>query len=443
MKRLFGTDGIRGITGQYPLTEEIIFYLGKAISETLNIKKVLVADDSRKGSDWILKILAAGLNHSDIEIDYTGVITTPALSKIVSLDREYQGGIMISASHNPPEFNGIKILNSNGMKLSDELEHELEKKIFEFLKKCKRPDISEGKIVRVEKKDEYINFIKSKFEKIKDTKKLVIDCSNGATSFLVEIFYNLGYDVKLVNCDPTGENINKNCGSLFPEKVAEEVRREKAFAGIAFDGDGDRVIMADESGDILNGDILIYILSEYYAKRGYNAPVIGTIMSNLSLERKVKELGLDFYRTPVGDRYVWEKMVETGSLIGGETSGHIILRDYQITGDGIVTALKILEIAEGQNMKLSELKKKIVLSNQHFVNIEVSKKIPLENLKYVNEMKASAKEKFGNNIRIVIRYSGTEPLLRIMAEGENDKKIEIFIKEYGDKIKNEIKEVSQ
>ncbi len=443
MKRLFGTDGIRGITGQYPLTEEIIFYLGKAISETLNIKKVLVADDSRKGSDWILKILAAGLNHSDIEIDYTGVITTPALSKIVSLDREYQGGIMISASHNPSEFNGIKILNSNGMKLSDELEHELEKKIFEFLKKCKRPDISEGKIVRVEKKDEYINFIKSKFEKIKDTKKLVIDCSNGATSFLVEIFYNLGYDVKLVNCDPTGENINKNCGSLFPEKVAEEVRREKAFAGIAFDGDGDRVIMADESGDILNGDILIYILSEYYAKRGYNAPVIGTIMSNLSLERKVKELGLEFYRTPVGDRYVWEKMVETGSLIGGETSGHIILRDYQITGDGIVTALKILEIAEGQNMKLSELKKKIALSNQHFVNIEVSKKIPLENLKYVNEMKASAKEKFGNNIRIVIRYSGTEPLLRIMAEGENDKKIEIFIKEYGDKIKNEIKEVSQ
>ncbi len=443
MKRLFGTDGIRGITGQYPLTEEIIFYLGKAISETLNIKKVLVADDSRKGSDWILKILAAGLNHSDIEIDYTGVITTPALSKIVSLDREYQGGIMISASHNPPEFNGIKILNSNGMKLSDELEIEMEKRIFEFLKKCKRPDISEGKIVRVEKKDEYIDFIKSKFEKIKDTKRLVIDCSNGATSFLIEIFYNLGYDVKLVNCNPNGENINKNCGSLFPEKVAEEVRREKAFAGIAFDGDGDRVIMTDESGDILNGDILIYILSEYYAKRGYNAPVIGTIMSNLSLERKVKELGLDFYRTPVGDRYVWEKMVETGSLIGGETSGHIILRDYQITGDGIVTALKILEIAEGQNMKLSELKKKIVLSNQHFVNIEVSKKIPLENLKYVNEMKASAKEKFGNNIRIVIRYSGTEPLLRIMAEGENDKKIEIFIKEYGDKIKNEIKEVSQ
>ena len=443
MKRLFGTDGIRGITGQYPLTEEIIFYLGKAISETLDIKKVLVSDDSRKGSDWILKILAAGLNHSDIEIDYTGVITTPALSKIVSLDKEYQGGIMISASHNPPEFNGIKILNSNGMKLRDELEIEMEKRIFEFLNKKKKAEISEGKIIEVNKKDEYIDFIRKNFKKIGNKKKLVIDCSNGATSFLVEIFSNLGYKTKLVNCDPTGENINKNCGSLFPEKVAEEVRREKAFAGIAFDGDGDRVIMTDESGDILNGDILIYILSEYYAKRGYNAPVIGTIMSNLALERKVKGLGLEFYRTPVGDRYVWEKMVETGSLIGGETSGHIILRDYQITGDGIITALKILEIAEDQNMKLSEFKKKIVLSKQHFVNIEVSKKIPLENLKYVNEMRASAKEKFGNNIRIVIRYSGTEPLLRIMAEGENNKEIEIFIKEYGDKIKNEIKEVSQ
>ncbi len=443
MKKLFGTDGIRGITGQYPLTEEIIFYLGKAISETLSIKKVLVADDSRKGSEWILNILASGLNHSDIELDYTGVITTPALSKIVSLDEEYQGGIMISASHNPPEFNGIKILNSAGMKLKDELEIELEERIFEFIKKNRKPDVSKGKIVRVEKRNKYIDFVKSKFKKIKDSKKLVIDCSNGATSSLVKIFSNLGYEIKLINCRPTGENINKNCGSLFPEKVAEEVRKEKAFAGIAFDGDGDRVIMTDEFGDILNGDILIYIISKFYANRGYNAPVIGTIMSNLALEKKVKELGLEFYRTPVGDRYVWEKMVETGSLIGGETSGHIILRDYQITGDGIITALKILEIAEGQNMKLSELKKKIVLFRQHFVNIEVNKKIPLQNLKYVNEMKVSAKERFENNVRIVIRYSGTEPLLRIMAEGEEDREIEKFIKIYGNKIKNEIKEVSQ
>ncbi len=441
MKKLFGTDGIRGIAGEYPLTKDIIYNLGRAISEKLNIKKILVGDDSRESSEWILKTLADGFASSNIELDYTGTITTPALAKIVSLDEEYDGGIMISASHNPTEFNGIKILNSKGMKLSDSIEVKLEKKIFELLNKNGEP-YPKGKIVRVNKKAFYIDFIRRNFPRYEKHLKIVVDCSNGGASDLTEIlFKELGYNVVMINCAPDGKNINKNCGSLYPEKVAEKVKKEEAFAGIAFDGDGDRVILVDEKGEILNGDILLYILARYYSKNGYKGAIVGTIMSNLSLEEKVKNMGLDFHRTPVGDKYVWEKMVETNSLIGGETSGHIILRDYHITGDGIIVALKILEIAEKTGKRLSEYREEIPLAHQIMENIPVKKKIPLDKLFSIKEMKEKSEKLFGKNVRMIIRYSGTEPLLRVMIEGKDERKIKEFVENYSNKIKNEIEEV--
>ncbi len=443
MKKLFGTDGIRGIAGEFPLTRDIIYNLGRAISEKLSINKVLVGDDSRESSEWILKTLADGFASSNIEFDYTGTITTPALAKIVSLDKEYDGGIMISASHNPAEFNGIKILNSKGMKLSDNIEIELEKRIFELLENNGAPHLK-GNIVRTDKKGFYIDFIRKNFQRCPKHLKIAIDCSNGGTSNLSEtLFKELGYDVIMINCSPNGKNINKNCGSLYPEKVAKKVKEVKAFAGIAFDGDGDRVILVDEEGEILNGDILLYILADYYSKNGYKGAIVGTIMSNLSLEEKVKDMGLKFYRTPVGDKYVWGKMVETDSLIGGETSGHIILRDYHITGDGIIVALKVLEIAVKTGKKLSEYRNEIPLAHQIMENIPVKKKIPLDRLFSVKEMKEESEKLFGNNVRMIIRYSGTEPLLRVMIEGKDEGKIKDFVKTYSNKIKNEIEEVKE
>ncbi len=365
-KHIFGTDGIRGIAGEFPLTKEIIYLTTKHLTEYMEIGKIIVADDSRKSSEWIKSVLFKGLKDSGIKGIDIGTITTPALAKIVSLSDEYDGGIMISASHNPYDFNGIKFLNKEGMKLSDDIEHMIENKVLDEL-----PTFSlNGEELKIPKNFElqkkYTNYIFSKFKKSNNGgKKLIVDCANGASSTIAgTLFSSLGYNTETINCSPTGLNINLNCGSLHPENLATEVKKRKASAGIAFDGDGDRVIMIDEKGNILDGDILLYILLKYYHKQGYNRPIVGTIMSNLALEKKAESLGLKFIRTPVGDKYVWENMVKSDSLIGGETSGHIILREYHTTGDGILVALKILEIMESSATTLSKLAEEIKLYPQ-------------------------------------------------------------------------------
>jgi phosphoglucosamine mutase len=441
-KHIFGTDGIRGLAGEFPLTKEIIYLTTKHLSEYMKLKKVLIADDSRKSSSWIKTVLFNGLNDSGIEGIDIGTISTPALAKIVALSNEYDGGIMISASHNPAEFNGIKFLNKDGMKLGDKIEFDMEKKILKELNNFKYKEKNIIKTEDYSQREIYEKFVFSNFlinGKSKKGEKIIIDCSNGATSTIAyNIFSTLGYDTKMINCKPTGLNINKNCGSLYPENLAEKVRENNAFAGIAFDGDGDRVIMIDEKGDILDGDILLYFLLKHYHKNGYKLPLIGTVMSNLALEKKAKEMNIEFIRASVGDKYVWEQMIKTGSLIGGETSGHIILRDYHTTGDGILVALKILEIFKESNSTLSEIAKEIELYPQILENIKIKRKIPLDDFKEIKELEKEIKDTFNGEARIIIRYSGTEPLLRIMVEAKDKNKIRNLLNKYIKKIKEHL-----
>ncbi len=442
-KHIFGTDGIRGLAGEFPLTKEIIYLTTKHLSEYMKLKKVLIADDSRESSSWIKTVLFNGLNDSGIEGIDIGTIPTPALAKIVALSDEYDGGIMISASHNPAEFNGIKFLNSKGMKLMDNIELEIEKKVLKEIDNfIYREKTGSGK-KDYNQKEIYINFILSKFdinrEKTKNRGKIIIDCSNGATASIAEeVFSAVGYDTDMINCNPTGFNINKGCGSLYPEKIAKSVIENNAFAGIAFDGDGDRVIMVDEKGNILDGDILLYILLKHYHENGYNLPLVGTVMSNLALEKRAKEMGVSFIRASVGDKYVWEQMIKTDSLIGGETSGHIILRDYHTTGDGIIVALKILEILENSGSTLSNIGKELNLYPQILENIKIKRKIPLDNFKEIKELEEEIKDTFNGEARTIIRYSGTEPLLRIMVEANDRDKIRNILNKYIKKIKEHL-----
>jgi len=411
--------------------------LGKYLKKHLNLKKVLLADDSRESSNWIKIILSSGLNsYNKIDVHDSGIITTPSLAKIISLS-DYDAGIMISASHNPANFNGIKIINNNGKKIDDTTENKIEKDILKGNKSKLKFDIHK-KIDKKNYREIYKNFLMSEFKnKLSRDKKIIFDCSNGAASFIAgDIFLDLGLNSILINNNPNGKNINKKCGALYPKQLAKQVVKKNADLGFAFDGDGDRVIAVDEKGRILDGDYLIYILAKDYFENGYRKPVVGTIMSNLSLQKKIEKLGLDFLRTPVGDKYVWDKMLNTNSLVGGETSGHIILRDYHNTGDGILTALKIIEILTIKGKRLSEYKDELTLYPQIMINMRVNKKLPLKNIQEITEFKKNIKRKYKDKVRTIIRYSGTEPLLRIMVEGENKKELENLLENFVNKLDN-------
>lgn len=428
MKKLFGTDGIRGNASKYPFDDHALVRMGRAIASiTANGRKILIGRDTRESGERILSSLARGLIIGGAEVFDAGVTPTPAISQFLAKGG-YSLGIVISASHNPFVDNGIKIFDKNGRKLSDGQEMEIEKMLADL------PNVSDeanrGDIIAIAENltSQYIKDILSKFEQNINRKipKAVVDCANGATYRVApEICGRFIDDIIVTHNEPDGKNINENCGSTHMEGLREKVLSTGSDVGIAFDGDGDRALFIDNKGNIIDGDHILAMLSlrlkENDSFKG--SGLVSTIMANYGLEEAMNRANIKLYRTNVGDRYVWEKMIETDSYIGGEQSGHIIFRDHGVTGDGIVTALSVLEIMSSTGQSLNELASCLTKFPQILRNLPVKSKVPIEDLHKFREAVIDTENKLNGRGRVVIRYSGTENLLRIMIEGDDEESI--------------------
>ena len=434
MPKYFGTDGIRSVWGKFPLTEDFVTKLGycalkelsKQVPDNTN-KNIFIAQDSRASGKAILECLTKGIRAAGYNVLSLGISTTPSVSL---LTQKYKNicGIVISASHNPAEFNGIKFFSARGTKLQEDIEDNIEREI-ENLTAVPAPK-EDTKFCEVpEKVEEYVSFLKSTLTEVPDLKglNLVLDCANGASSKIApKVFEELGAKVTVINNKPDGFNINKNAGALHTEGLQEAVKQFKADAGLSFDGDADRLIAVTEEGTVFDGDNVIAAVSLCLKNNGKlkgNKAVL-TIMANLGLINYLKQNGIEPVLTKVGDKYVFEELTKHDLSIGGETSGHIIFKDIAPAGDGILTALQLLGILKKSDKKLSHFKNLWQKYPLKLVPVKVEKKIPLEEIEdfcpYLKELENSMGEKG----RIVVRYSGTEPLLRVLVEDENKDKVE-------------------
>ncbi|NPA39947.1 MAG: phosphoglucosamine mutase [Thermodesulfobacteria bacterium] len=431
MRKLFGTDGIRGEANVFPMLPEIALQVGRAIgylfkNANSHQGKVIIGKDTRLSGYVFESALVAGLCSMGVSAWLIGPLPTPAIA-FLTKDMRADAGIMISASHNPYYDNGIKVFDKSGFKLPDEMEKKIEELIFdeEFSKVRKYKD-ELGRAYRI--KDaigRYAVHLKSvvpsriNFEGI----RVVIDCANGAAYQIgPQTLEELGAEVIAIGCSPNGININDGCGALYPQKLIEKVWETRADVGIALDGDADRIVVVDEKGNLIDGDDLIALFASDFKEKGLlgNPTVVGTVMSNLGLEKFLNSQGISFVRTPVGDRYVVLKMREIGSILGGETSGHIIFLDKATTGDGLLTALRLISIMKERGKPLSELVRLFDKYPQIIKNVRVKEKLPLEEISGIEEVLKKAEEKLKDKGRIVVRPSGTEPKYRVMVEGEEE-----------------------
>ncbi|HAV42871.1 TPA: phosphoglucosamine mutase [bacterium] len=445
-KKLFGTDGIRGRVDVWPMTPEFILKIGKVLAHVLHKEKerrVFIAKDTRKSGDVLEAALAAGLASEGVDILLGGIIPTPG---VAYLTREYKitSGVVISASHNPYQDNGLKFFGPDGFKLSDRTEKEIEEMILS--RETDLPRITEGwgRIQRDrEAKTLYLEFLKQTIPPSIDLRglKVVTDCANGALSEIIPLLFDeLGLEVIPIHCHPDGRNINLCCGALHPEGASEVVKEMGADIGFAFDGDGDRVIAIDEKGKIVDGDRIMAILAKSMKEKGElkGDLVITTLMSNLGLELCFRGMGISMIRTKVGDRYVLEEMQRQGAVLGGEQSGHIILLNESTTGDGTLTALKLLSTMTFSNTPLSELAKIMEPIPQILLNIKVKDKLPLEEIEKIQKAITDIENELGSEGRVLVRYSGTEPLCRIMIEGLSEERISLLAHQLAETIEKEI-----
>lgn len=426
-KKYFGTDGIRGVVGTNPITPEFFLKLGWVIGKVLanqGSKKIVLGSDTRISSFTLISALEAGVSSAGVSTYFLGVIPTPAVAYLTKFFFA-EAGVVISASHNPYYYNGIKLFSIYGTKINKNIEKKIEKKIQKKINCISSNKL--GKIFKISKASNlYINFCKKSISDVLNLKKLkiILDCSNGSTYKIApKILHQLGANLIVLNYKPNGININKKCGTNNTKYLKSKVLIEKADLGIAFDGDGDRIIMVDHLGNIINGDYILYIIAKEYIKNKKRYGVVGTIMSNLGLEIALKKIGISFIRTSVGDRFILEKLKEKKWIFGAENSGHIILLNKTTTSDGIIASLQILSIMIKNNISLYNLCKNIFFFHQVLLNVKLNKKIdPLKNKnvkKTINHINKILKD----NGRILVRKSGTEPLIRIMIEGKNKKKI--------------------
>ena len=429
MGKYFGTDGVRGIAND-DLSPELAFKLGRAVAEKLDdeAKLMVIGKDTRLSGDMLESALIAGLNSAGFSVIRLGVIPTPA---VAFLTRYYKAsaGAVISASHNPGEFNGIKFFGSTGFKLPDALEDEIEELI-------ENPDTefypTHEKIGRVYDCPEgtriYIDFLKTTIQESFEGIKIALDCGHGATYKIAPVlFKELGAEVQVINTEPDGMNINLNCGSTNPNIIKNVVIKSKADMGFSFDGDGDRLIAVDETGEIMDGDHLIAACALHLKEQGKlkNNGVVGTVMTNIGFDECMKKHDVDVFKANVGDRYVLEMMVEEGFIIGGEKSGHIIFLEDNTTGDGMLSALKVAEMKIHQQKKMSELNQLMITYPQVLVNARVKKE---NQMKYVDDAEIQEEikkleEKMSGQGRVLIRPSGTEPLVRVMLEGQDQEQM--------------------
>jgi phosphoglucosamine mutase len=432
-RKLFGTDGIRGVAGQAPLDPTTVFAAGLAIAHSLKSMaeqpRVLLGRDTRESSPWIAATLAAGLREAGALVESAGIVPTPAIAYLTRTHK-FQAGVVISASHNPWQDNGIKLFGSDGFKLPDAVELAIENEILHHATQVTAPDPASLPPVadNASYQFDYIQFlIDSVSELSLAGLNIVADCANGAASAVApELFrrLNLGNEgqVTVLNTAPDGRNINDNCGALHPKIVAAETEKRSASIGITFDGDADRCMLAGACNNVINGDAILLMAARDLKARGLLTGdlVVATTMSNMGLEAALKRSGIRMFRAPVGDRYVLEEMQKQDSALGGEQSGHILFPHLATTGDGILTALVILDLIGRSGKTIDELTADLKVFPQVIVNVKVREKRPLDRIPSVAATIQAAEEELKDSGRVVIRYSGTEALARVMIEAESE-----------------------
>ncbi len=449
MGKLFGTDGIRATANVYPMVPELALLIGKAAANYFKehsgngTPKIVIGKDTRLSGYMIESALTSGIVSMGANVLLVGPMPTPAIAHLTkSLNAE--AGIVISASHNPSQDNGIKIFNEDGFKLDEKVEEQIEKLVLEEkMKSVYAPATKIGKAYRIDDaKGRYIEFAKSsiKSESLEGM-KIVLDCANGAAYDVApKIFSELGAKVIVMNSKPDGQNINLNCGATHPQEMQKKVLEEKADLGIALDGDADRVIVSDEKGNFVDGDHIMAICVNNLMEKNRldENSVVVTVMTNLGFDKAMQKLGVKIFKTAVGDKYVIDEMRKRKIVLGGEQSGHIIFSKYSTTGDGIITALQLLKIMKEKKEKLSKLATIMKSFPQVLVNVCVKEKIEFNEMPSVKKAIQEVEEKLSGNGRTLIRYSGTENLARIMIEGENQKQIEEYANKIAEEIKKEI-----
>ncbi len=440
-RKYFGTDGIRGRVGEAPITPDFMLKLGWAAGKVLarhGSRKIIIGKDTRISGYMLESALEAGLAAAGLSASFTGPMPTPAIAYLTRAFRA-EAGIVISASHNPFYDNGIKFFSIDGTKLPDAVEEAIEAEMEKELTCVDSTQLGKASRI-VDAAGRYIEFCKGTFpnELSLSTLKIVVDCANGATYHIApNVLRELGANVIAVGCEPNGLNINEKCGATDVAMLQARVLAEKADLGIALDGDGDRLIMVDEHGNKVDGDQILYIIAREALRQGQlRGGAVGTLMSNMGLEVALKELGIPFARAKVGDRYVLEKLQEKGWRIGAENSGHVILLDSTTTGDGIVAGLQVLTAMIRNNMSLSDLCSGMKLFPQILVNVRFTagSSDPLEN-ETVKRVTEEVEQQLGRRGRVLLRKSGTEPLIRVMVEGEDEAQVTEFAHRIAEAVK--------
>ncbi|HTX38057.1 MAG TPA: phosphoglucosamine mutase [Bryobacteraceae bacterium] len=442
-KELFGTDGIRGVAGEYPLDRVTVFAFGVALGQdVLRARRgaeVLIGADTRESGEWISQMAAGGLESCGVAVRYAGVITTPGVAYLTR-GGPFAAGVMISASHNPYRDNGLKVFSHSGFKLPDGEEHAIEQEIFRLREQGLKP-VAAPLTVDGELAGQYLEFLISTCTARFEGLRMVVDCGNGASYRLApELFRRLGAEVRTLCTEPDGRNINLDCGALHIEALRQAVVEERADLGVAFDGDADRAIFVSASGQEVNGDGVLLASARALKAAGRLAggTVVSTVMANLGLEKALERDGIRMVRTPVGDKYVLEEMVRLGAVLGGEQSGHVIFRDYATTGDGMLTALRVVETARRAGATLDELMDGLEIYPQRLVNVRVREKKELTEVPAVAHEIRRVEEAFGGAGRVVVRFSGTEPLARVMVEGPDLERVEGFSQSIAEAIRREM-----
>ncbi|MBV8116154.1 MAG: phosphoglucosamine mutase [Silvibacterium sp.] len=429
MRKLFGTDGIRAVAGEAPLDPRTIYAVGIALAHQLKSNSrqpsIILGMDTRESSEWIAAVFSAGLLDGGATVESAGVITTPGAAYLARSQR-FSAGVVISASHNPWHDNGIKLFGGDGYKLPDETELRIEDEIFRQLETITAPDPASlaSPTEKLSFRQDYERFLDSAVPGLcLEGRKIVVDCANGAASAIApELFGDLCGSVQLTHASPDGHNINAGCGALHPEVVAAETKAAGAHIGITFDGDADRALFADRNGNVVNGDAILLLAARDLKARGLlnGGVVVATTMSNMGLEAALRSDQIRMLRAPVGDKYVLEMMQANHASLGGEQSGHILFPHLATTGDGLLTALVVLDIVERSGKDLNELIADLKVFPQIIVNIRVKEKKPLDQVEVVAARIREAEESLNGNGRVVVRYSGTEPLARVMIEAESE-----------------------
>jgi phosphoglucosamine mutase len=447
IRKYFGTDGVRGRVGESPITPDFVMRLGHAAGKVLAAGQdlppgehaaVLIGKDTRISGYMLESALQAGLSAAGVDIYLAGPMPTPAVAYLTRALR-LQAGIVISASHNPFEDNGIKFFSADGNKLPDAVEHAIEARLDKPLEIM--PSAQLGKARRLnDAAGRYIEFCKSTFPNNLDLRglRLVVDCAHGATYHIAtHVFHELGAEVISIGVQPDGVNINRDCGATHPQALAKAVRAHRAHLGVAFDGDGDRLTMADQDGKLYDGDQLLFVIAQLRKKQKVlKGGVVGTLMTNLGMEHALADIGIPFARAAVGDRYVLEKLIEKDWQLGGENSGHIICLDKHTTGDGIVSALQVLHALRAEGQGLAQLCNGVRLYPQVLVNVKTRKGFDFKGDDKIREALKATQTRLGKKGRVLLRASGTEPVIRVMVEGEG----RVFISELAESLAHAIRQ---